>query len=50
MDKKIIILIITILVIGIIIGYFVLPFLTQTTGIGTDVFGNASGVSPPSLP
>jgi len=50
MDRKIIILIIAILVIGIVIGYFVLPLLTQPTGIGTDVFGNASGVSPPSLP
>jgi flagellar basal body-associated protein FliL len=50
MNNKIIILIIVILVIGIIIGYFLLPVLSQSAGIGQEVFGNSSGVSPPSLP
>ena len=50
MDKKIIILIIVILVIGIIIGYFILPILTQPIGIGEEVFGSSSGISPPTLP
>ena len=50
MDKKIIILIVIILIVGIVIGYFVLPLLAQPSGIGEEVFGTSSGVSPPALP
>jgi len=50
MDKKIIILIIVILVIGIIIGYFIFPYLIQP-GIGEEVFGTPlETVSPPTIP
>jgi len=47
-----IILIIIILIIGIVIGYFLVPMFTNqtVTGMGEGVFGNASGISPPTLP
>jgi len=51
MNKNmLIILIVVILLIGILIGFFVLPILTQPTGVGEGVFGSATGVSPPSMP
>ena len=50
MDKKIIIMIVIILIVGIIIGYFVLPLLAQPAGIGEEVFSSSGGVSPPALP
>jgi hypothetical protein len=55
MNMKIIILIIAVIIIGVISVYFLLPTLfqstlPQSTGIGEGVFGNANGVSPPSLP
>jgi hypothetical protein len=50
MNKKIIILILAVLVIGIIIGYLILPYITQPIGIGEEVFGSSSGISPPALP
>jgi flagellar basal body-associated protein FliL len=52
MNKKMIIAIILIvLVVGIVVGYFLLPTLMQTTGgAGQEVFGNPGSVSPPALP
>jgi|GEM_PF-3290618 hypothetical protein len=53
MKIKTIILIIILLAIGILIGYFVLPILFRpsTTGIGEGVFrAPPSNVSPPQMP
>jgi len=51
MNKNTIILLITLLVIGILIGYFILPVLIKSfTATGQGVFGSSSGISPPTLP
>jgi flagellar basal body-associated protein FliL len=51
MNKNIIILIIVLLVIGILIGYFLLPVLVKSlTTTGGNVFGSSSGMTPPTMP
>ena len=51
MDKNTIVLIIAFLIIGILIGYFVLPIIVHSfTTSGQNVFGSSSGASPPSMP
>jgi hypothetical protein len=51
MNKNTIILLIALLVIGILIGYFLLPVLVKSmTTTGEGVFGSSSGISPPAMP
>ena len=51
MDKNTTVLIIAVIVIGILIGYFVLPILIKSFTItGQGVFGSSSGITPPVLP
>jgi flagellar basal body-associated protein FliL len=51
MNKNTIILIIVLLVLGILIGYFVLPILVKSAATtGENVFGSSSGISPPAMP
>lgn len=47
--NTIIVLIVVFLVIGIIIGLYVIPVITQPTGLG-DVFGSSGNLSPPPMP
>jgi type IV secretory pathway TrbL component len=51
-SKAIIVLIMIVLAIGILVGYFVLPMILKqsTAGLGESVFGTARGISPPPLP
>lgn len=49
--NTIILIIVIFLVIGILIGYLVLPSIVQSAGgIGENVFGSSSGVEPPPMP
>lgn len=51
MDKNTIVLLIAFLVIGILVGYFVLPILVNSsTTTGQGVFGSSSGITPPEMP
>jgi hypothetical protein len=51
MNKDTTVLIIVVIVIGILIGYFVLPILVKSaTTTGQGVFGSSSGITPPTLP
>ncbi len=51
MNKNTIILIIVVLVIGVLIGYFVLPILVKSAATtGENVFGSSSGITPPTMP
>jgi flagellar basal body-associated protein FliL len=52
MNKNmIILLIIIVLVVGIILGYFLLPTLMNASGgVGEEVFGTSTSTSPPALP
>jgi hypothetical protein len=51
MDKNAIALIIIFLVIGILVGYFLLPIIVHSlTTSGGNVFGSSSGASPPPMP
>jgi hypothetical protein len=51
MESDKMVLIIFALIIGILIGYFILPALFQTTtGVGEGVFGTSTSVSPPTMP
>lgn len=51
MNKDTIVLIVAFLVIGILIGYFVLPSLVKSfTTTGQNVFGSSSGITPPTMP
>lgn len=50
MNRNTIILIIVVLVIGILIGIFVLPSLLQSGSGLENVFGPSSGMTPPELP
>jgi len=51
MDRnKIILLIIVVLLIGILLGLFIIPTLLQSGGGLGSVFGPSSGMSPPEMP
>ena len=52
MNKKMIIaLVVIVLIVGIVVGYFLLPYIMQASGgVGEEVFGNPGTVSPPALP
>jgi hypothetical protein len=51
MDKNAIALIIAFLIIGILIGYFLLPIIVHSlTTSGGNVFGSSNGASPPPMP
>lgn len=51
MNKNAIVLIIAVIVIGILIGYFILPILVKSaTATGQGVFGNSSNIAPPAMP
>jgi len=51
MERNTIILIVIALIIGILIGYFLLPILVKSfASTGQNVFGSSSGITPPPLP
>jgi hypothetical protein len=55
MNKKLIVLIVAVLAIAIVLGFAIPALLTQggaqtLAEAGSEIFGNGTGTSPPSLP